>query len=52
MAVESPVGNWLYELQNAFLKKSETFRPPYTFVKIIRLDDSGREERVLKKNYV
>ena len=49
MAVESPVGSWSYELQNAFLKKSETFRTPYTFVKIIPLDYRRREERVLKK---
>ena len=47
MAVESPVGSWSYELQNAFLKKSETFRTPYTFVKIIPLDYRGREERVM-----
>ena len=34
-----------------FLKTdSKTFRTPYTFVKIIPLDYSGREERVLKKS--
>ena len=49
MAVESPVGSWSYELQNAFLKKSETFRTPYTFVKMIPFDYSGWEEGVLKK---
>ena len=32
-----------------FLKKSETFRTPYTFVMTIPLDYSGREERVLEK---
>ena len=37
-----------YELYNAFLKKSETFRTPYTFVKIIPFNYSGRKERVLK----
>ena len=50
MAIESPVGSWSYELQNAFLKKSKTLRTPYTFVKIILLDYSGREEQVLKKS--
>ena len=50
MAVESPLRSWLNELSNAFLKKSKTFRTPYTFVKIIPLYYSGREERVLKKS--
>ena len=36
--------------KNAFLKKSETFRTPYTFVKIVPLNYSGREGRVLKKS--
>ena len=49
MAVESSVRSWSCELQNAFLKKSETFRTAYTFVNIISLYYSGREERVLKK---
>ena len=31
MAAESPVRSWSYELENAFLKKSDTFRTPYTF---------------------
>ena len=50
MAVESPNKRWSYELQNAFLKKSKTFRTLYTFVKITPLNYSRREERVLKKN--
>ena len=50
MAVQSPVRSWSYELQNAFLKKTETFRTPYTSVKIIPLSDNGRGERVLKKS--
>ena len=50
MAVESPNKRWSYELQNAFLKKSKTFRTLYTFVKTTPLNYSRREERVLKKN--
>ena len=49
MAAENPVRSWSYELYNAFLKKSETFRTPYNFLKIIPLCNSGREERVLRK---
>ena len=49
MAVESLVRSWSYKLQNAFLKKSKTFRTRYTFVKIIPLNYSGREEQALKK---
>ena len=50
MAIESLVRSWSYELQNAFLKKSKTFRTRYTFVKIIPLNYIGREEQALKKN--
>ena len=50
MAVESPVRSWSYELQNAFLKNSESFRTPYTFGNITPFNYIGREERVLKKS--
>ena len=48
--IEKPVESWPYELQNAFLKMSKTFGTPYDFVKIIPLNYSGREERILKKS--
>ena len=43
------VGCMNCKIQNPFLKKSETFRTPNTFVKIIPLNYSERKEQVLKK---
>ena len=38
------------ELQNAFIKNSETCRTPYSFVTLVSVNYNGPEERVLKKS--